>query len=399
MALTQIKEKLYWVGAVDWNARDFHGYSIEGTSYNSFLIMDEKIALFDTVKKPYCRELLDRVREITRPESIDYLVVNHVEMDHSGSLPEIVAAVKPEKIFCSAAGKKTLLDHFHHEDWPYEVVKTGDKLSLGKKSVQFIETRMLHWPDSMFSFIPEDRLLISSDAFGQHWATSERFDCEVDGERMMLLAAKYYANILLLYSPLVEKLLEQVQGLKLDIDMIAPDHGIIWRSRPQDILKAYAKWSRQETRRKALVIYDTMWESTEAMARAAYSGLLEEGISAKLMNLKVSHRSDVMTEALEAKAFLFGSSTLNNNLLPRMADLLVYMKGLRPTGRIGAAFGSYGWSGEAVKQIAAAMEEMKFEVPDAGVRVRFVPTAEDLAKCVELGRKIGAAVKASTPAA
>ena len=206
-------------------------------------------------------------------------------------------------------------------------------------------------------------------------------------------AAKYYANILLLYSPFVKKLLEDVQGMGLDIDMIAPDHGLIWRSGPGDILEAYGKWCLQETRNKALVVYDTMWKSTEAMAKAVYSGLVEQGISVKMMDLMVNHRSDVMTEVLDAKALLFGSSTLNNAMLPRMADMLAYMKGLRPANKIGAAFGSYGWSGEAVKQITQVLEEMKFKVLDDGIRVKYVPAHEDLKKCVELGKKVGSAVK------
>jgi flavorubredoxin len=394
MRTVEIKENVFWVGAIDWDVRDFHGYSTEkGTTYNSFLVRDEKTALFDTVKKPFGGELLDRIRKITSPEKIDYLVVNHVEMDHSGSLPEVIEEVKPEKVYCSAMGKKALLEHFHRPDWPYEVVKTGDSISLGRKSVKFIETRMLHWPDSMFSYIPEDRLLISSDAFGQHWATSERFDDEVDAGELMAHAAKYYANILLLYSSFAQKLLEEVRALNLAIDMIAPDHGLIWRSRPQEILEAYARWARQETMPKAVIVYDTMYKSTEAMARAVYSGLFEEGVNVRMMDLKVNHRSQVMTEILDARAILLGASTLNNNLLPRMADMLTYMKGLRPANRIGAAFGSYGWSGEAVKQITQALEEMKFEVMDPGIRVRYVPTEEDLTKCTELGRKIGAAVK------
>jgi len=394
MAPVEIKKDLYWVGAVDWEIRDFHGYSTKkGTTYNAFLAMDEKVTLFDTVKKPFRSDLLHNLRRVTDPGRIDYLVINHVEMDHSGCLPELVETVRPEKIFCSAMGKKAMVEHFHREDWPYEVVKTGDVIRLGKRSVQFLETRMLHWPDSMFSYIPEDRLLISSDAFGQHWATSERFDDEVESHELFMHAAKYYGNILLLYSALVQKLLQTVQGMGISLDMIAPDHGLIWRSQPQKILEAYDRWSRQDTKRKALVIYDTMWHSTETMAKAILDGLVQEGVSCQLLDLQGTHRSDVMTEALDAKALIFGSATLNNGMLPRMADMLSYMKGLRPVNRIGAAFGSYGWSGEAVKQINNVLEEAKFRMIDPGISVRFVPTHEDLRKCVELGRRIGRAIR------
>ena len=394
MTTREIKENIHWVGVVDWNIRDFHGYSTyKGTTYNSFLVMDEKIALVDTVKKPFKQELLDNIRELTDPEKIDYIIVNHVEMDHTGSLPEMIDLIKPEKIFCSPMGHKALLSHFHREDWPYEIVKSGDSISLGKKTVHFLETKMLHWPDSMFSYFAEDKLLISSDAFGQHWSTSERFDDEVDKAELMAHASKYYANILMIFSPNVRKLLEKVAEMGLEIDMIAPDHGLIWRENVGEILESYGRWARQEAKQKAVIVYDTMWKSTETMAKAIYKGLLEEGISIKMMDLKTNHRSDIVSEVLDAKAVLCGSPTLNNGMLPTMADLLTYLKGLRPSGKIGAAFGSFGWSGEAVKHINVFMEEMKFDILDPGIKVKNVPTDEDLQKCVELGRKVGQAIK------
>ena len=390
----EILKDVHWVGAIDWNIRDFHGYSIyRGTTYNAFLVMDEKVTLFDTVKQGFRSELLHHIRRIIDPTTIDYLVVNHVEMDHSGLVPEVVELVKPEKIFCSERGKKALLAHFHRDDWPYEVVGTGDTISLGKRTVQFMETRMLHWPDSMFSYIPEDRLLISSDAFGQHLATTERFDDEVDLSMLLGHAAKYYANIILPYSALVQKLLSQVRDMDLKVDMIAPDHGVIWRGNPGKILECYDEWSQQRGKVKALVIYDTMWHSTETMAKAIVDGVVQEGVSAQLFDLASNHRSDIITEVLDAGALVFGSATLNNGMLPRMADLLHYMKGLRPANKIGAAFGSYGWSGEAVKLINAIMEEMKFRVIDPGIDVRYVPAHEDLGTCVELGRKVAQALK------
>jgi flavorubredoxin len=394
MATREIKKNVHWVGAVDWDIRDFHGYSTnKGSTYNSFLVMDEKTALFDTVKKPFKNELLHHIHELTEPEKIDYIIVNHVEMDHTGCLPEMIDLIKPEKVFCSPMGHKALLSQFHREDWPYEIVKSGDSISLGQKTVQFLETKMLHWPDSMFSYIPEDKLLISSDGFGQHWATSERFDDEVNMEELMAHAAKYYANILMIFSPNARKLLEKVAELGLEIDMIAPDHGLIWRQNVAGILEAYGTWSRQEAKQKAVVVYDTMWHSTEKMAKAIYKGLLQEGISIKMMDLKVSHRSDIVTEILDTKAVLFGSPTLNNGMLPSMADLLTYLKGLRPTGKIGAAFGSFGWSGEAVKHINKFMEQMKFDIVDPGLKVKNVPTHENYQVCFDLGVKVGKAIK------
>jgi flavorubredoxin len=390
----EVLKDIYWVGAVDWNIRDFHGYSVDkGSSYNAFLAIDDKVTLFDTVKRGFKNDLIGNIRQIIDPGEIDYLIVNHVEMDHSGLIAEIVDLVQPEKIICSEMGKKNLLAHFHKEEWPYEAVRTGDTISLGRRTVQFIETRMLHWPDSMFSYIPEDRLLISSDAFGQHLASSERFDDEVDLSMLLGHAAKYYANIILPYSALVQKLLAQVREIGLKIDIIAPDHGLIWRKNPQKILEHYDIWSQQKSKVKALVIYDTMWHSTEMMAKAIVEGLVEQGASAQLFDLSSNHRSDIITEVLDAGAIIIGSSTLNNGMLPHMADLLHYMRGLRPAKKIGAAFGSYGWSGEAVKLITTAMEEMKFEILDPGIKVQYVPQDDDLKRCVDLGRKVARSLK------
>ena len=393
MNTSEIKDKIFWVGAIDWNIRDFHGYSTyKGTTYNAFLVKDEKIALFDTVKKSHLNELVHHIKQLVDPTDIDYLIVNHVEMDHSGSLPEIVDLVKPEKIFCSKMGLKAINEHFHPEGWPLEAVENGQIISLGNKTVQFLETRMLHWPDSMFSYFPEDKLLISSDAFGQHLASSERFDDQVDFSELMEQTSKYYANILTLYSPLIRKLLAKVQELGLEIDMIAPDHGVIWRSHIGDVLKAYGDWSQNKGKRKALVIYDTMWASTEKMAKAVATGIDTTGASVKLINLAYAHRSDVMADVLNAKAVILGCATLNNGMLPRMAGFLMYMRGLKPTNKIGAAFGSFGWSGEAVKLMNRAMEDMKFDIVEPGLRVKYVPGHTDLSECVEMGKRIGQAV-------
>ncbi len=390
----KLTENVYWVGAVDWDVRDFHGYSTNrGTTYNAFLIMDEKITLIDTVKKGLKSDMLARIREIVDPEKIDYIVVNHVEMDHSGSLPDMVDLIKPEKIICSKMGKKALLQHFHQKDWPYEIAVPGENVSLGAKTLAFLETRMLHWPDSMFTYLVEDEILFSSDAFGQHLGTSERFDDEVDPAILHEELTKYYANILTLYSPLVKKLIAQVKEMGLPIKMIAPDHGVIWRSNPGIPIAAYDKWSQGAGNGKALVIYDTMWHSTEEMAKRVGAGLQNEGISYQLLNLRYNHRSDVMREVLDASAVILGCPTLNNGLLPRMAGFLMYMRGLRPLNKVGAAFGSFGWSGESVKLMNGAMGDMKFNIVDDGLRVKYVPEDTDYDLCVELGQKVGSAIK------
>lgn len=251
---------------------------------------------------------------------------------------------------------------------------------------------MLHWPDSMFSYIPEDKLLISSDAFGQHWATTERFSDQVPAPELMEHSLKYYANILTLFSPNVRKLLEKVGDLGLDIDMIAPDHGLIWRDNPGDILAAYDKWSNHTADKRALILYDSMWHSTEKMAKAVSNGLLSQGINTKIMSAKLNHRSDIMVEVMKAKAIILGSPTLNNGILPTMADVCTYVKGLRPRKKVGAAFGSFGWSGEAVKHLNGYLEEMQCDIVHDGLKVKNVPTHEHFGECYELGVKVGQAV-------
>ena len=393
MQPVELSKNVYWVGAVDWLTRDFHGYSTNrGTTYNAYLIIDEKVTLIDTVKAGYRSDLMHRIRNIIDPKKIDYLVVNHVEMDHSGSMPEVMETIQPEKVICSKMGHKALLKHFHREDWPYHIAKPGEELSLGEKTLNFLETRMLHWPDSMFTYLKEDQILFSSDAFGEHLATSARFDDEVNQDVLMYEATKYYANILTLYSPLVKKLIAKVAEMELPIKMIAPDHGVIWRDNPGKIIDAYSRWCVHEGNGTALIIYDTMWHSTEMMAKGIAAGLEDKGIEYKLVNLQVNHRSDVMCDALEASSIILGCPTLNNGLLPRMAGFLMYMRGLRPTNKIGAAFGSYGWSGEAVKLMNTAMDEMKFTLVHKGLKTQYVPEHTHLQECVALGHTVGQAL-------
>ena len=384
----EIAKDIYWVGSIDWNIRVFHGYSTHrGTSYNAFLIMDEKITLIDTVKKEFADDLLNKIGQIVDPKKINYVISNHTEMDHSGGLPRIMHRIGEEKpLYCSKVGHRNLSLHFPNK-WNYQAVENGGELKLGKRTLTFMETRMLHWPDSMFTYAVEDKILFSSDAFGQHYAGLEMFD-DVKGDDIMYHARKYFANILLLYSPLILKLVEKVTEMKLQLDMICPDHGIIWRKDPSKIINAYVEWSRQEPKRKALVIYDSMWHSTEKMAMAIVDSLGEEGVDAKPMNLRQWHRSDIITEILDAGAVIIGSPTLNNGLFPTLGDFLAYMKGLKPKNKIGAAFGSYGWSGESVKLINEALEAMKIQVIDPGVSLQYVPDEKGLDACHELGKKI-----------
>ncbi len=388
----EIAKGIYDVGVNDWNIRDFHGYSTyQGTSYNAFLILDEKIALIDTVKKDFSDQLLDNISKIIDPKKIDYVISNHTEMDHSGALPRVMHKIGEDKpLYCSKMGAKNLARHFKQK-WNYHAVKTGQELTLGARTLTFLEARMVHWPDSMFTYLKEDKILFSSDGFGQHYAGHEKFDDQI-GDAIMQHAKKYYANILLLYSPLILKLLDKLTELGLEIDMICPDHGIIWRHDPGKIIAAYAKWAQQEPEKKAVIIYDTMWQSTAKMAEAIAAGLYQEGINVRPLHLRKCHRSDIMTEVLDARAVILGSPTLNNCLFPTVSDFLTYMKGLKPKNKIGAAFGSYGWSGEAVKLISKELEAMKFDIIDPGVKIQYVPDQEDIDTCIEFGKKIGRAV-------
>ncbi|MCG8635048.1 MAG: flavodoxin domain-containing protein [Desulfobacterales bacterium] len=389
----EIADKIYSVGCRDWDIRDFHGYSTyEGTTYNAFLVLGEQNILIDTVKSGFGDELLANISRIIDPKKIDAVISNHTELDHSGAIPKVLHKIGQDKpVYCSKMGAKNLKSHFNRE-YNFQVVGTGDILTLGNRTFSFLETRMLHWPDSMFTYMPDEAILFSSDAFGQHYSGDVFFDDEI-GEEIMPHARKYYANILLHFSPRVQALLKDVAKLNLKIDMICPDHGIIWRDNPSKIIQAYDQWSLQAPAKKAVVIFDSMWESTTKMARAITSGIESEEVNVRLMNTRKWHRSDIMTEILDAGAIAVGSPTLNNSIFPVIADVMTYVKGLRPQNKIAAAFGSYGWSGEAVKILNKEFEEMKLSVIDPGVKVQYVPDEADLAKCFDLGVKLAKSLK------
>jgi flavorubredoxin len=392
----KVTDNVYWVGAIDWTIRDFHGYTTpHGSTYNAYLVMAEKITLIDTVRAPFKDEMLSRIKSVVDPSKIKYIISNHSEMDHSGCLPEVIDLIKPEKVFASVVGVKTLKELFHdqHEIIP---VKDGETLSLGNMELTFMETRMIHWPDSMFTYLANDELLFSQDAFGMHLATLERFADEIPAATLEYEGATYYANIVLSYSPIVLKVLDKVAASGLKIKIIAPDHGPIWRKDIGWIIELYKKWASQKPTAKAVVVYATMWHSTEKMARAISESLAQAGVKVKLLSMNETHRSEVVYEVLDAGALIVGSPTLNNNILPQMADVMTYLKGLKPANLIGAAFGSYGWSGESVKNLEAMLKEMKVEIATEAVAVKNVPDSGVLAKCHELGKTIAAELKKKT---
>ena len=393
----KVLENIFWVGAVDWNIRHFHGFSYStqrGTTYNAYLIIDKKVALVDTVHHEFCAEMIQKIKEIIDPSKIDYIIANHVESDHSGSIKEVLK-LAPNATVVGTANCKAGLEKHYFGNWKFQTVKTGDTLSLGERTLTFLEAAMLHWPDTMFTYIEKDALLLSNDGFGQHLASSKRFDDEVDQEILMWEAGKYYANILWLYSSVVTRKIEEVQKLGLKINMIAPSHGVIWRKDPMKIVEAYLKWASGAADKKIIIVYDTMWASTEKMAKAMLEGIVSEGVEVKLYRLPVSDHGDIIGELLNAKGLLVGSATINNNILPTVAPFLTEMQGLRPKNKVAAAFGSYGWGSGATATIEKTLKAAGIEVVMPAIMTKWVPTAEELQKCYEFGKEFAQKVKST----
>ncbi|MCK4912432.1 MAG: FprA family A-type flavoprotein [Candidatus Omnitrophica bacterium] len=377
MKAVEIKKGIYWVGGIDQGLEDFHGYRTQrGSTYNAYLIFDEKIVLVDTVKHYLHDEMLARISSVIDPAKIDYIVSNHTEMDHSGCLPKITKVANKAIVVASPNGQKGLGKHFDQE-FNFKVVNSGDSINIGKRNLQFVLTPMVHWPDSMVTYIPEDKLLLSNDAFGQHIASSERFDDQLDFDIVIQEATKYYANIVFPFGAQVKKALQALSGL--EIDMIAPSHGIIWRKNLGEIIQKYKGWADNTTEERAIVVYDTMWGSTEIIAKTISNVFINKGIPAELLNLKKNHISDIMTKVLTAKYICVGSSTLNNSVLPTVAAFLNYMQGLGPKNRIGLGFGSYGWGGQSIAQIQEVLKSCGFQLLDS-IKVQYVPKRQALAE-------------------
>lgn len=376
MKAIKIRPDIYQVGVVDWAMRSFHGYATSrGSSYNAYLILDDKITLIDAVKRPFASELLSRIASVIDPARIDYIVSNHAEPDHSGSIPFLIRHCPNAKIFTSdPQGLKALSARYG--DLAYQAVKNGDTLSLGKRTLRFIATPMLHWPDSMVTYCPEEKILFSNDAFGQHLASNRLFDDENDLAVVMAEAKKYYANILMLYGKQAQAALKAVSALELEL--IAVGHGVLWRSHIPDILAAYKKWSESELEDRAVVVFDSMWGSTELLARAITDAFTARHIPVAYFDLRVDEISDVITEVLTSKYLAVGSPTLNNQMMPSVAAFLCYLKGFVPKGRQAFAFGSYGWGGQSIAQVEDALSAAGCDICLEKVRVANVPAKEQL---------------------
>jgi len=384
-----LKDGIDWVGYIDWTVRDFHGYKTEsGSTYNAYLIRDEKTALIDAVKAPFVDQYLDHVRALTPLDKIAYIVCNHAEPDHSGGLPRVMEACPQAELVCNAKCKTALEKHYDTALWKWKIVTDDDTIPLGKRTLSFLNTPMVHWPESMFTYIPEDKLLFSMDAFGQHYASAFRFDDEEPLDVILQEAKAYYANIVMLYGRPIAQTLER--AAELEIEMIAPSHGVIWRSHIKEVFEAYQRYVVCKPRAKVIVLYATMWNATEKMAEAILEGAQECNVEAQFFNVDNTHATKIVTEVLDCATIAIGSPTLNNSLMPNMAGVLCYMSGLRPTHKKGFAFGSYGWSKRGgASAVEASMEEMKIEIMQEPIRSQYVPTPEILEECREAGRAMG----------
>jgi flavorubredoxin len=385
-----IKNNVYWVGKVDWELRKFHGdeYSThKGSTYNSYLVKEEKTVLIDTVWKPFAKEFVDNLKSEIDLNKIDFVIANHGEIDHSGALPELMRYIPDKPIYCTASGVKSLKGQ-HHCDWNFQVVKTGDKLSLGSKDLIFIEAPMLHWPDTMMCYLTGDNILFSNDAFGQHYASEYLFNDLVDQNELAVECMKYYANILTPFNPMVAKKIKEVLAFNLPVDYICTSHGVIWRKDPAQIINKYMEWAADYQENQITIVYDSMWENTRKMSEYIVQGIkqADSKVNIKVYNIAHSDKNDVITDVFKSKAVLIGSSTINNGILTSIAGLLEEMRGLKFKNKKASSFGSYGWSGEAVKMMNESLQKAGFELVGDGVKALWTPDSDAEKGCVEFGK-------------
>jgi len=383
-----------WVGKIDWELQKFHGneYSTsQGSTYNAYLIREQKNVLIDTVWRPYAKEFVENLTKEIPLEKIDFVIANHGEVDHSGALSELIRHIPNVPVYCTENAVKSLTGQYH-EKWNFHTVKTGDTLNIGNgKKIVFVEMKMLHWPDSMATYMTGDNILFSNDAFGQHYATNCLFNDLVDEAELYAECVKYYANILTPFSALVDKKIEEVLALKLPIDVIAPSHGVIWRKDPTQIVKRYVEWSRDYQENQITILYDTMWDGTRHMAEAIATGIREAGSNAtvKLFNVSKTDKNDVITEVFKSRFILVGSPTIGKGITNAMAGILEMIEGLRFKGKKAAAFGCYGWSGESVAKINTILAASGFALLNEGIKALWDPDTDAIAKCKEYGRSLG----------
>ncbi len=398
MKAVEIKNGIYWVGAIDWAVRDFHGYATpRGTTYNNYLVMDDEITLLDTVKYDFSDITIKNISSVVNPSRIKNVVINHIENDHATSLDRIMELAKDATIYITEKGRKGLGRFFDTSKWSIKVVKTGDTLRIGKRTLLFIETPMVHWPDSMMTYIEGEKILISQDGFGQHIASAVRFDDEFVGcESLSELedaVVDYYANILMPFGPVIKNKIAEIQKLGLEIEIIAPDHGIIWRAGAKQVMQRYLDMAEGKANLSVPIVYDTMWQSTEKMCLPIMQGIKDEGVECKVIKLRATPMSVAIKEFWKARGCLVGTPTLNNIMYPTVAEFLTHLRGLRPKNRIMGAFGSFGWGGGAVKEAYEEFKRMGLETFEPGLQILYRPSLEDEQKCYDFGREFAQKVK------
>ena len=392
----KLTERVTWVGKVDWELKTFHGDELSthrGSSYNSYLIRDKKNVLIDTSWLPYSREFVNNLKKEIDLDKIDYIVMCHNEIDHSGALVDLMREIPDTPIYCTAKGEAIIRGHYH-QDWNFVNVKTGDKLELGDTTLTFIEATMLHWPDTMFCYLSEEEILFSNDGFGQHYATESLYDDQVCMAEVLQEAEKYYANIIAPFSPLCNRKVKEVVGMNLPLKMICPSHGIIWRNNPGLIIEKYLQWSDNYQEDQVTIVYDTMWQSTRLMAQAIADGIREQSptTTVKIYNAALNDKNDILTEVFHSRAVLVGSPTINNGYSYAIAGILEMLKGMKLKKKKGAAFGSYGWSGEAAKLITEHLKAAGIETVNEGIRAQWVPDQDALEQSRQFGKEFAAAL-------
>jgi flavorubredoxin len=389
---TQIKNNVFWVGKTDWELRKFHGneYSTDrGTTYNSYLVQEEKNVLIDTVWKPFAKEFVNNLSKEIDLKKIDFIIANHSEIDHSGALPELMDAIPGTPVYCTEWGVKIIKGHFH-KDWNFKIVKTGDRLNIGSKELIFIQAAMLHWPDTMFSYLTGDNILFSNDAFGQHYCSEYLFNDLVNQEELFQEAIKYYSNILTPFSQLVDKKIKEFVALNLPLDVICTSHGVIWRNNPLQIVQKYAEWSGNYQENQITIIYDTMWNGTRIMAENIAKGIrsADDKINVKLFNASNTDKNDIITEVFKSKAILVGSPTINKGILFSIAGILEEIKGLGFKNKKAAAFGCYGWHAECTNIIGEALKNAGFEIMTDGIKANWNPDEQSINACLDYGKLV-----------
>lgn len=392
----KITDKVTWVGKIDWELVMFHGNELSterGSSYNSYLVRDQKTALIDTCWLPFDKEYVANLRREIDLKEIDCIVMNHNEIDHSGALPALLEEIPDTPVYCTKKGEAIIRGHYH-KDWNFVNVKTGDTLDLGSSRLRFIEAPMLHWPDTMFTYMTGENILFSNDGFGQHYASEELYNDHVPAHEAYEEALKYYVNILNPYNPMVNRKLKEILDMDLQIDMICPSHGIIWRDNPMQIVEAYQKWCNNYQENQITLIYDTMWNSTRRMAECIAEGIRDTDpeVVIKLMNASKDDKNDIATEVFKSKAIMVGSPTINYGFAYSIGGIMELIRGLKFKNKKAAAFGSYGWSGEAAKEIAELLQGAGFTVVNDGIRCQWVPDEEHLEECRRYGREFAGLV-------